>query len=181
MTDRAEPGRAQTGTDNIAAASFDQRAEPLTAERLHQLATTHSVTLRDGREVIPVEALEAYVREGPTEEALEGVIRLIEPIPRDGLKQAITELQGAFPDVRYAIDDAFTRSDQVVHRLLATGTMTGSFMGIPATGKRATWTEIHIGRVVNGRLTEHWGLVDQLGMLVQLDVVPEPGPVPATV
>ena len=103
------------------------------------------------------------------------------PPTREGLKQAITELKGAFPDVRYAVDDAFTCGDQVVHRLSATGTMTGSFMGIPATGKPATWTEIHIGRVVNGRLTEHWGLVDQLGMLVQLGIVPELGRVPATV
>jgi predicted ester cyclase len=103
------------------------------------------------------------------------------PPTREGLKQAITELKRAFPDVRYTIDDAFTCGDQVVHRLSATGTMTGVFMGTPATGKRATWTEIHIGRVVNGRLTEHWGLIDQLGMLVQLDIVPELGRVPATV
>jgi predicted ester cyclase len=58
--------------------------------------------------------------------------------------------------------------------------MQGDFMGIAATGKRAAWTEIHIGRGVNGRLTEHWGLVDQLGMLVQLGVVPAPGRVPVT-
>jgi predicted ester cyclase len=103
------------------------------------------------------------------------------PPTREGLKRAMTELKGAFPDVRYSVDDAFTCGDQIVHRLSATGTMTGAFMGIPATGKRATWTEIHIGRVINGRLTEHWGLVDQLGMLVQLDIVPAPGLVPATV
>jgi predicted ester cyclase len=59
--------------------------------------------------------------------------------------------------------------------------MTGEFMGIPATGKSATWTEIHIGRGVNGRLTEHWSLIDQLGMLVQLGVVVAPGRVPVTV
>ena len=51
---------------------------------------------------------------------------------------------------------------------------------MPATGKRATWTEIHIGRVVNGRLTEHWGVVDQLSMLVQLGIVPAPARVPVT-
>ena len=103
------------------------------------------------------------------------------PATSAGLKQSITELKNAFPDVRYAIDDAFTCGDQVVHRLSATGTMRGTFMGIPATGKQATWSEIHVGRVVDGRLTEHWGLIDQLGMLVQLGIVPEPGRVPATV
>jgi predicted ester cyclase len=100
---------------------------------------------------------------------------------RDGLKQTITELKSAFPDVRYSVVDAFVCGDQVVHRLTATGTMKGDFMGITATGKPATWTEIHIGRSVDGRLTEHWGLVDQLSMLVQLGVVPAPGRVPATV
>jgi predicted ester cyclase len=94
---------------------------------------------------------------------------------REGLRESAMALRKAFPDLRYSIDDAIAYGDQVVHRLTATGTMTGELMGIPATGKRATWTEIHIGRGVNGRLTEHWGLVDQLGMLVQLGIVPAPG------
>jgi predicted ester cyclase len=59
--------------------------------------------------------------------------------------------------------------------------MKGDFIGISATGKRATWTEIHIGRGVNGRLTEHWCLVDQLGMLVQVGIIPAPGRVAVTV
>jgi len=100
---------------------------------------------------------------------------------REGLKQSLVALKTAFPDLRYTIEDAIVCGDQIVHRLSATGTMTGEFMGIPATGKKATWTEIHIGKGVDGRLTEHWGLVDQLGMLVQLGVVPSPARVPVTV
>jgi predicted ester cyclase len=96
------------------------------------------------------------------------------PPTRDGLKQTAMALRTAFPNVRYSIDDAIMCGDQVVHRLTATGTMTGDLNGIAATGKRATWTEIHIGRGVNGRLTEHWGLADQFGMLVQLGIVSSP-------
>jgi predicted ester cyclase len=103
------------------------------------------------------------------------------PPTREGLKQTLVELKTAFPDLRYTVDEAIACGDQVVHRLSATGTMTGDFLGIPATGKRAAWTEIHIERVVNGRLTEHWGLVDQLGMLVQLGIVSAPTRVPVTV
>jgi predicted ester cyclase len=94
---------------------------------------------------------------------------------REGLKASAKALRIAFPDLRYSIDDSIAYGDQIVHRLTATGTMTGEFMGMPATGKRATWTEIHIGRGVNGRLTEHWSLVDQLSMLVQLGIVHMPG------
>jgi predicted ester cyclase len=94
---------------------------------------------------------------------------------REGITESMKALKAAFPDLRYSVDDAIVSGEQVVHRLSATGTMTGELMGIPATGKRASWTEIHIGRGVNGRLTEHWAVVDQLGMLVQLGIVPAPG------
>jgi predicted ester cyclase len=100
---------------------------------------------------------------------------------REGTKQTVIALKKAFPDLRYTIEDVIDRGDKIVHRLTARGTMKADFAGMSATNKPATWTEIHIGRVVNGRLTEHWGLVDQLGMLVQLGVVPAPGRVPATV
>ena len=94
---------------------------------------------------------------------------------REGLKSSAQALRTAFPDIRYTIEDSIAYGDQIVHRLSATGTMTGEFMGVPPTGKSATWTEIHIGRGVNGRLTEHWGLANELSMLVQLGIVQAPG------
>jgi predicted ester cyclase len=103
------------------------------------------------------------------------------PPTREGLKRSLVALKTAFPDIRYTIEDSIDCGDRIVHRLSATGTMTGDFMGITASGMRAAWTEIHIGRTVNGRLTERWAVVDQLGMFVQLGVVPAPGRVPATV
>ena len=93
---------------------------------------------------------------------------------REGLKTSAKALRVAFPDLRYSIDDSIAYGDKIVHRLTATGTMTGEFLGVAPTGKRATWTEIHIGRGVNGRMTEHWGLVDQLSLFVQLGIVPSP-------
>ncbi|HEV8546170.1 MAG TPA: ester cyclase [Candidatus Limnocylindrales bacterium] len=103
------------------------------------------------------------------------------PATRDGFKLTAIALKTAFPDLHYTIDDSIESGDRIVHRLTANGTMTGDFMGMPATGKRATWTEIHIGRIANGRLAEHWAVVDQLGMLVQLGIVQAPGRVPVTV
>jgi predicted ester cyclase len=103
------------------------------------------------------------------------------PPTRAGFKQAAIELKKAFPDLRYTIADSIESGDKIVHRLTASGTMKADFMGMRATGKRATWTEIHIGRIANGRLAEHWGLVDQLGMLVQLEVIQSPMRVAVTV
>jgi steroid delta-isomerase-like uncharacterized protein len=100
------------------------------------------------------------------------------PPTREGFKQFAMAYRSAFPDLRYTVEDTIDAGDKIVQRLTASGTMKGDFLGIPASGTRATWTEIHIGRVADGRLVEHWGLVDQLGMLVQLGVVPAPGQVP---
>jgi len=102
------------------------------------------------------------------------------PANRIGFKQSAIALKKAFPDLRYMIEDSIEAGDRVVHNVTATGTMTGEFLGIAPTGKRAIWTEIHIARVANGRLVEHWAVVDQLGMLVQLGIVPAPGRVAVT-
>jgi predicted ester cyclase len=100
---------------------------------------------------------------------------------RDGFKQFARALRAAFPDIHYTIDDSIEAGDKFISRLTASGTMRGDFAGMPATGKHATWTEIHIVRTANGQVVEHWGLTDQLGMMVQLGVIPAPGQVPVAV
>jgi len=100
---------------------------------------------------------------------------------REGFKQWVTALRTAFPDIHRTIDDSIEAGDKFVIRLTTSGTMRGDFAGMPATGKHATWTEIHILRVANERVVEHWGIVDRMGMMVQLGVIPAPGQVPVAV
>jgi predicted ester cyclase len=92
-----------------------------------------------------------------------------------GLKAFVSALRAAFPDFRYTVEDEIVEGDRYVVRVTARGTMRGDFLGMPPTGKQATWTEIHIARVIDGKLAEHWPCIDQLGMLQQLGVVPMPG------
>jgi steroid delta-isomerase-like uncharacterized protein len=94
---------------------------------------------------------------------------------REGFKQFVSSLRTAFPDLSYMINDSIEAGDKFVTRLTASGTMRGEFAGMPATHKHATWTEIHIVRVANEHIVEHWGLVQELGMMVQLGVIPAPG------
>jgi predicted ester cyclase len=92
-----------------------------------------------------------------------------------GLKAFVTALREAFPDFRYTVEDEIAEGDTVVQRITGRGTMRGAFLGMPPTGKQATWTEIHIARAAGGKLVEHWAAIDQLGMLQQLGVIPTPG------
>ncbi len=96
------------------------------------------------------------------------------PSGLEGLRQFVTMLRTAFPDFRYTIEDEIAEGDMVVIRLTASGTQRGEFMGIPPTGNRATWTEIHVCRIADGKLVEHWANLDQLGMMQQLGVIPSP-------
>jgi predicted ester cyclase len=98
---------------------------------------------------------------------------------REGFKQGLTKFRMAFPDFQYTIEDEIAVGDRLVHRLTARGTQKGEFLGVPATGKQATWSEIHIGRVVNDKVVEHWSNQDQLGMMQQLGFASAPKLVPA--
>ncbi len=95
------------------------------------------------------------------------------PGTREGVKQSLTLMLQAFPDLHTRVDDILTVGDQVVARQTSTATHRGNFMGIPATGKQVTWQGIHIIRLRGGKITEHWGLVDNLGLLQQLGVGPQ--------
>lgn len=93
---------------------------------------------------------------------------------REGFKQSLTKFRAAFPDFRYTVEDEISVGDKLVHRLTARGTQKGEFQGVPATGKQATWSEIHIGRIADGKVVEHWGTVDEMGMAQQLGLVSAP-------
>ncbi len=83
-------------------------------------------------------------------------------------------MRKAFPDLHMTIEDVLADGDKAVVRLTVQGTHVGEFMGLPATGRRITWTETHIARYENGKVAEHWMNVDELGRLQQLGAVPEP-------
>jgi steroid delta-isomerase-like uncharacterized protein len=93
----------------------------------------------------------------------------------EGIKTWIKMFRAAFPDLHYTVDDTIADGDRVVQRVTAHGTMKGDFAGMPASGKSATWSEIHIVRFEGGMAAEHWGVVDQMAMLAQLGFAQAPG------
>jgi predicted ester cyclase len=96
------------------------------------------------------------------------------PSGREGVKAIASALRKGFPDLNYRLDRQIAEGDFVAGYVTVSGTHKGEVFGMPATGKRAEWAESHIVKMVNGKITEHWGVVDQLGMLRQLGLAPEP-------
>lgn len=98
------------------------------------------------------------------------------PPGREGWKQNRLNFLAAFPDGRWEIVDMVAEGDLVVVRAPFSGTHAGEFFGLPATGRRVTIGSIHICRVVDGLVVEHWGNGDDLGMLRQLGALPASEP-----
>jgi steroid delta-isomerase-like uncharacterized protein len=91
----------------------------------------------------------------------------------EALKGYVTSLREAFPDLEMTIDDQIADGDKVVTRWTARGTHTGSFQGLPPTGKRAAFTGVDIDRFVDGKAVECWTNTDELGLMQQLGAIPE--------
>lgn len=91
---------------------------------------------------------------------------------RAGFRMIMTKLREAFPDLSYSIEDIVSEGDKVVFRSTMTGTHKGALafvrLPVPATGKAVRFEQIHIARVVNGKIVEHWLTTDSLAMFRQL-------------
>ena len=93
------------------------------------------------------------------------------PTGIEGAKAAHRIMLTGFPDYQTIIDDLFAEGDKVAARITMSGTNTGSFMGIPPTGKHVSFTGIYIARIANGKIVEHWGEEDGVSLLQQLGVL----------
>ena len=92
----------------------------------------------------------------------------------DALKQAQRRVSAGLDDVRMTIEDVIAEGDKVVVRLTSHGRHAGEFMGMPPSDKAYDISEIHIFRIADGKVAEHWRDADMLGMLRQLGAFPEP-------
>ena len=99
--------------------------------------------------------------------------KIVPGIPQgiEGAKVAHQMMVAGFPDYQTVIDELIAEGDKVVTRITMAGTNTGTFMGIPATGKFITFTGICIARIANGKIVEHWGEEDGVSLLGQLGVL----------
>lgn len=90
------------------------------------------------------------------------------------LKARVAGLCSAFNPLQFTIEDVIAEGDKVVVRWTNAGTDSGGFMGIPATGKEFGIAGIDIHVVRNGKLAEHWHVVDQLAQMQQLGLIRQP-------
>lgn len=99
-----------------------------------------------------------------------------EPIPgfdlnKKGLKNYFEMMFTAFPDFTAKIDLMIEEQNKVVVYLSYMGTHKGEYMGMPASDKKIDFKAVDIIKIKNNQMVEHWGVLDIMTMMEQLDML----------
>ena len=90
----------------------------------------------------------------------------------DGVVARHEMLFTAMPDIHIDVHEVIAEGDLAAARFTIMGTDTGGFMGMPASDKVVTVTGMDFMRFRDGKIIEHWGEMDMMGLLQQLGLVP---------
>jgi predicted ester cyclase len=103
------------------------------------------------------------------------VHQLGDDVERSGRTLTVKQVQGlreSVPDYRLTVDELFDGGDTVTVRATASGTPTRTWNGLVPTGRSFAVPTVHVFRLEDGRIVEHWELADRLGVCQQLGLIP---------
>jgi len=94
----------------------------------------------------------------------------------NALKEHVTSLRRAYPDLTVKIDELLVKNDMSVTRWTFTGTNEGAIGEMPPTGKRVQVSGVTIGRFFSGKITKEWAYWNNAAVLDQLGYTFVPPP-----
>jgi steroid delta-isomerase-like uncharacterized protein len=84
---------------------------------------------------------------------------------RDNVAGLMTTVVTSIPDLHAAVQDVFGQGNEVVVRLVVTGTQRGPLLGIPASGRAVSWNATDLFRLDGGQIVEEWAAEDFTAIL----------------
>ena len=90
----------------------------------------------------------------------------------EGLKEILTRMRRAFPDMHWCVEEQIAEDNKVLTRFRWSGTHQGEFLGIPATHRVVRVWGMVIDRFEGDKVTSTRILMDLFSLLQQLGVVP---------
>ena len=130
-------------------------------------------------EADPRQLVHSYFEEVLNERRIDRLDELLDPafrshaasgatIDREQYRAAVAATLSALSDLAVTVEEQIAERDLVATRWTAVGTQSGTLFGLEPTGRRVRVAAIHIHRVGNGRIVEHWEVIDLHGLLAQL-------------
>ena len=90
------------------------------------------------------------------------------------MRQLITMLSTAFPDMYYTVEELVAEGDTVAIRVTVSATHRGPFQGMPPTCRSFRQAQMHFIRFRDSKVVEHRAVRDDLGAMQQLGVIVAP-------
>jgi predicted ester cyclase len=96
------------------------------------------------------------------------------PRSRGGIKALTAALRTGFPDLHAVATTLVASNDgtQTFAIIRTTGTNTGRYLGVPPSGRKVTINIVESALWKAGVMVEHWGVVDNIGLLAQMGLFP---------
>jgi len=89
----------------------------------------------------------------------------------ESIRGSVNVFTSAFPDLKAYVEEVIAEGNTVSTKGYWTGTNSGEFMGIPATGKNVNVKYIDMWKIKDGKLYESWVQMDNAGLMQQLGVI----------
>ena len=99
-----------------------------------------------------------------------------EALDCDGFKKFGMGFYSAFTNSRHQFDEVIVQDDKVVTCGTFSAVHTGEFQGLPPSKKQIKISIMHIDRIEQEKIIEHWGQGDAQGLMQQLGVMFFPSP-----
>lgn len=93
----------------------------------------------------------------------------------DSARAYYTNYLTGFSNITFTIKDVFGQGEKLVKHWNFSGTHTGVFFGIPATGKKVNIDGVTLVRLSNGKIAEERDFLDNLDFMTQLGLLPTAG------
>jgi steroid delta-isomerase-like uncharacterized protein len=90
------------------------------------------------------------------------------PTGVEGVRRFFAMFADALADIEVSIDELVAQGDRVAIATTTSGTHEGELMGVPPTGRRVAIAGIDLVRIDGGKIVEHRGLTDMVGLMRQL-------------
>jgi len=96
------------------------------------------------------------------------------PISFADMEPLIKIFYTSFPNYKHDIQDLIAADDKVIARLSYSGTFAKKFMDIKPNAAKFSYKGIHIFQFANNKMSNLWGVEDELGMMTQLGMELKP-------
>lgn len=152
----------------LADTSLDNFHETATAQRSDELARAyvHAINAADDA------ALDTVLARTFLSYAYDGVRS------RTATKKYYESLRNSFSDLQLQVHEnigVLAENDMVALRTIITGTHTGDYAGVTATGRQIQTSASHFFRVRDDQLVEQWQVLDTYRILVKIGRIPGAG------